>query len=74
MRCVPALLVPSLLAAAWLSPGPALAKPKPAPPLAGLDAYVARAMKEFGVPGMAVAVVKDGEVVLAKGYGVQRAR
>jgi len=30
-------------------------------------------MKEFGVPGMAVAVVKDGQVVLAKGYGVRRA-
>ena len=50
-----------------------MAKPKPAPPLAGLDAYVARAMREFGVPGMAVAVVKDGQVVLAKGYGVRRA-
>lgn len=51
---------------------PALAKPKPAPPLAGLDAHVARTMKEFGAPGMAVAVVKDGRVVLAKGYGVRR--
>jgi CubicO group peptidase (beta-lactamase class C family) len=64
--------VPLLLAAS-LAAAPALAKPKPAPPLAGLDAYVARAMKEFGVPGMAVAVVKDGQVVLSKGYGVRRA-
>ena len=63
---LPVLLVASLTAA------PALAKPKPAPPLAGLDAYVSRAMKEFGVPGMAVAVVKDGQAVLAKGYGVRR--
>jgi CubicO group peptidase (beta-lactamase class C family) len=29
-------------------------------------------MKTFEVPGMAVAVVKDGRVVLAKGYGVRR--
>jgi CubicO group peptidase (beta-lactamase class C family) len=29
-------------------------------------------MKTFGVPGMAVAVVKDGQVVLAKGYGVRK--
>ncbi len=36
------------------------------------DAVVARAMKTFDVPGMAVAVVKDGRVVLAKGYGVRR--
>ena len=73
MRRAPALFVPVLLVAAWLSPAPASAKPKPAPPLAGLDAYVERAMREFGVPGMAVAVVKDGQVVLAKGYGVRRA-
>ena len=30
-------------------------------------------MREFGVPGMAVAVVKDGQVVHARGYGVRRA-
>jgi CubicO group peptidase (beta-lactamase class C family) len=29
-------------------------------------------MRTFGVPGMAVAVVKDGTTVLAKGYGVRR--
>src|SRR5262249_1130405 len=37
-----------------------------------LDAYVARALKEFEVPGLAIAVVKDGKVALAKGYGVRR--
>ncbi|MGH9753279.1 MAG: serine hydrolase [Blastocatellia bacterium] len=37
-----------------------------------LDAYVAQALKEFEVPGLAVAVVKDGKVVLTKGYGVRR--
>ena len=29
-------------------------------------------MKTFAVPGLAVAVVKDGQVVLAKGYGVRK--
>ena len=42
-----------------------------APP-ADLDAYVARTMKTFEVPGMSVAIVKDGKVVLAKGYGVRK--
>src|ERR1700693_4214355 len=42
-----------------------------APP-ADLDAYVARAMKTYEVPGIAVAIVKDGKVVLAKGYGVRK--
>jgi CubicO group peptidase (beta-lactamase class C family) len=41
-------------------------------PLAGLDDYIASAMATFQVPGIAVAVVKDGEVVLAKGYGVRK--
>jgi CubicO group peptidase (beta-lactamase class C family) len=42
-----------------------------APP-ADLDAYVASSMKTFDVPGMAVAIVKDGKIVVAKGYGVRR--
>src|SRR5436190_16740542 len=36
------------------------------------DADVARALREFQVPGAAIAIVKDGKVVLAKGYGVRR--
>jgi len=36
------------------------------------DAVVARAMKTFDVPGMAVAVVKDGQIVLAKGFGLRK--
>jgi CubicO group peptidase (beta-lactamase class C family) len=39
---------------------------------ADLDAYVARSMKTFDVPGMAVAIVKDGKVVVSKGYGVRK--
>jgi len=42
-----------------------------APPV-DLDEYVARSMKTFEVPGMAVAIVKDGKVVLSKGYGVRK--
>jgi CubicO group peptidase (beta-lactamase class C family) len=37
-----------------------------------LDSVVERARKEFNVPGIAVAVVKDGKVVALKGYGVRR--
>lgn len=37
-----------------------------------LDQVVERARQEFEVPGIAVAVVKDGKVVLAKGYGVRK--
>jgi CubicO group peptidase (beta-lactamase class C family) len=41
-------------------------------PLAGLDDYISQAMTTFQVPGVAVAIVKDGKVVLAKGYGVRK--
>src|SRR5688572_1513277 len=39
--------------------------------LAGFDAAVAQAVKAWGVPGLAVAVVTDGRVTFAKGYGVR---
>ena len=37
-----------------------------------LDAWVKRAMTVFQVPGIALAVVKDGKIVEAKGYGVRK--
>jgi len=41
------------------------------PALADLDGYVHGAMVQWRVPGLAVAVVKDGRVVFARGYGVR---
>jgi CubicO group peptidase (beta-lactamase class C family) len=42
-----------------------------APPakLDGIDALADQAMKEWKVPGVALAVVQDGKVIYAKGYG-----
>jgi CubicO group peptidase (beta-lactamase class C family) len=37
-----------------------------------LDRYVRGVRQEFGVVGLAVAVVKDGQVVYAKGFGERR--
>ncbi len=37
-----------------------------------LDADVARVLKNFDVPGIAIAVVKDGKVVVARGFGVRK--
>lgn len=37
----------------------------------GLDSYISRVLQTFDVPGMAVSIVKDGKVLLAKGYGVK---
>lgn len=43
----------------------------PVPPF-DLAADVQRVLKTFDVPGMAVAIVKDGKVVAANGYGVRK--
>ena len=48
------------------------AQSAPSSPPADLDAYVAASMKTFNVPGMAVAIVKDGKILVAKGYGVRK--
>ncbi len=36
-----------------------------------VDELVNRTLKAFNVPGIAVAIIKDGKVVLAQGYGVK---
>ncbi len=67
---VSAVLLSGVMSAAAPS---ATAPPSPPPPsLARLDAEIDRARSSFEIPGVAVAVVKDGRVVLAKGYGVRR--
>jgi CubicO group peptidase (beta-lactamase class C family) len=65
LRAAPPLLTGLLLAAS-----PASGICQQAPP--GFDGYVRRVMQTFTVPGLSVAIVKDGRVVLAKGYGVRR--
>ncbi len=47
---------------------PAAAQPAP---LDGLDDYVEETLEAWGVPGLGLAVVKDGRVVHARGYGVR---
>ena len=63
---IPAVLV-AVVVAFCLKTSPAA---QPAP-LTGFDDLVARAMKDWRVPGLAIAVVKDGKVVFAHGYGVR---
>ena len=38
---------------------------------AQIDSLVELTLKTFDVPGIAVAVVKDGQIIHAKGYGVR---
>lgn len=68
----------SLPAGAAPAPGPAVrAQPAVAngaalpEQLRDFDAYVEQVRQQFNVPGIAVAIIKDGKVVLERGYGVR---
>ena len=43
------------------------------PVLHGLDAYIAQGLREWGFPGAAVAIVRDNEILHARGYGLRDA-
>ncbi len=62
-------VVSTFIASAILSP---LHGQKPKDPLKGYDAYVTQAMKDWKVPGLAIAIVKGDSVIYAKGYGVRK--
>jgi len=66
------MLIRLLVALLLASPLLAVAPPAPAQEQAQLDLLVERTRAAFNVPGIAVAVVKDGQVVAAKGYGVRK--
>jgi CubicO group peptidase (beta-lactamase class C family) len=40
-------------------------------PLQGFDEYAEKAIRDWKVPGMAIAVIKDDKIIFAKGYGVR---
>ncbi|MGH8216840.1 MAG: serine hydrolase [Rhodanobacteraceae bacterium] len=66
-RLLPLLL--TLIAPCVLAASPQAAPTSP--DLQGLDAYVQQVMHDWQMPGLSIAVVKDGKVVLARGYGVR---
>ena len=41
-------------------------------PEADLDAYIAKGMQDWKIPGLSIAVVKNDSVVYARGFGVRR--
>ncbi|MEJ2207197.1 MAG: serine hydrolase [Gemmatimonadota bacterium] len=60
----------TILAAFFLAPTTPLSAQDVAPP-PGIDDYIESVREGFEVPGLSVAIVKDGQVVMAKGYGVR---
>jgi CubicO group peptidase (beta-lactamase class C family) len=39
--------------------------------LDSLDQYIKKGMEQWQIPGLAIAIIKDGKVILSKGYGVR---
>ena len=70
-RARPVLLA-VLVVLAYAAAAPAQSVPAASIVPADLDAYVRRVMTSFEVPGLALAIVKDDAVVVARGYGVRR--
>lgn len=63
-------LASTVLAVTAALTAPTLLAAQPAP-LDGLDAYIERTMAEWEIPGLSIAVVKDGQTVWARGFGVR---
>ena len=75
-NCLPLLATGmgvAVMASAAVEPAAvtAAAEPADAARLARVDAVVEQARKQFDVPGIAVAIVRDGKVVMERGYGVR---
>jgi CubicO group peptidase (beta-lactamase class C family) len=51
-----------------LNPG----RPAAQEPFPGLDAYVTKAMADWKVPGLGLAIVRNDSVLYTRGYGIQR--
>jgi len=59
------------LACLTFSAASAQQRPPSTAPLNGFDGYVAKAMADWRVPGLAIVVVNNDSVVFIKGYGVR---
>ena len=61
-------LTGSMIIALATSAGPAFAQE----PVPGIDAYITKAMADWKVPGLAVAIVRGDSVIYVRGYGVRK--
>ncbi|AOH35888.1 serine hydrolase [Luteimonas sp. JM171] len=60
------------LLAALLAVPFAAAQERPPAELEGIERFVEQGMRDWAIPGLAISVVKDDELVWARGFGVRR--
>ena len=69
-RFLTCLLTAAMIGALTLMPRISQGDEPKAPPLAGdLAQYLERARREFNVPGLAVGIVKNGQIIFERGFG-----
>jgi len=68
----PVFVLAALMLASWLATCPAGAASLPPETVQAIDSLVEKALTDAHVPGASIAVVRDGEIVLAKAYGKAR--
>ena len=66
------LLIKTCLFFVGLLPSPGLLAQTPSFIRDSLDSYIERGMKQWQIPGLSIAIVKDGKIILSKGYGVRQ--
>ena len=67
---LPGSILMFLIMISSLSSGVCLAQVPVREELKGLEEYIIRGMADWKIPGLAVSVVKDGEIIFEKGEGV----
>src|SRR2546425_6239356 len=60
-----------IIIACYLLPVHSFSQEQPSFITDSLDNYIQQGMKDWNVPGLAIAIVKDGKAVVIKGYGVR---
>ena len=68
LRCALAI---ALVATTTTTAAPARAQSRAAQ-LRDIDAYIAKGLKDWDIPGLSIAIVKNDTVLFTKGYGVRR--
>jgi CubicO group peptidase (beta-lactamase class C family) len=72
LRIAASLLLAFPLAAYATEQAARIAPPASAAITFNLEEDVKRTLRDFDVPGIAIAIVKDGKVVMARGFGVRK--
>src|ERR1700712_4521784 len=65
------LILPFIISALFIAPVHAQRTDRSRFISDSLETYISRAMTNWRIPGAAVCIIKDGKIVLMRGYGIK---